>query len=42
MSELSWDILGYDEPPVEQLEARFSEIAEKEMKSLPFIARVFL
>lgn len=36
MSELSWDIIGYDEPPVEQLETRFSEIAEKEMKGLPF------
>ncbi|MEQ4922692.1 hydrogenase-2 assembly chaperone [Proteus hauseri] len=34
--ELSWDIMGFDTPPIEQLEAFFCEVAEKEMKNLPF------
>ena len=36
MSELNWDITGYDEPPIELLESSFREIAKKEMQALPF------
>ena len=43
MSELSWDIIGYDEPPVEQRETRFSKNQlKKEMRASFFIAKVFL
>lgn len=41
MSELNWDITGYDEPPIELLESSFREIAKKEMQALPFIEKIF-
>ncbi|OAT25852.1 hydrogenase-2 assembly chaperone [Proteus myxofaciens] len=36
MSKLIWNITGYDEAPIAQLEANFRHIANKEMQNLPF------
>lgn len=36
MSEEHWDITGFNQPPIAQLEACFQQVADKEMKGLPF------
>lgn len=41
MSELNWDITGYDEPPIELLESSFREIAKKRCKHCLFIEKIF-